>query len=195
MKLISRFQGSKVPNFFLGTLQSDTGLICPNPTLLPFHGTQSEFFLCPVNRSFRQALAVSNAVEIAGIEGLFLFEPFAEECRFVALVGASGSGKTTVARLLARFWDITGGEISIGGVPITHMTQEHLLSKISMVFQDVYLFRDTIAANIRIGRPDASDAEIIAAAKAAACHDFITALPDGYDTMIMLNSVPNTAAD
>lgn len=106
------------------------------------------------------------------------------ERRFVALVGASGSGKTTVARLLARFWDITGGEISIGGVPITHMTQEHLLSKISMVFQDVYLFRDTIAANIRIGRPDASDAEIIAAAKAAACHDFITALPDGYDTMI-----------
>ena len=148
-----------------------------------------------MNRSFRQALAVSNAVEIAGIEGLFLFEPFAEERRFVALVGASGSGKTTVARLLARFWDITGGEISIGGVPITHMTQEHLLSKISMVFQDVYLFRDTIAANIRIGRPDASDAEIIAAAKAAACHDFITALPDGYDTMITLNSVPNTTAD
>ena len=64
------------------------------------------------------------------------------------------------------------------------MTQEHLLSKISMVFQDVYLFHDTIAENIRLGRPDAMDAEIIAAAKAAACHDFIKALPDGYETMV-----------
>ena len=106
------------------------------------------------------------------------------ERKFVALVGASGSGKTTVARLLARFWDISAGEICIGGVPVTHMTQEHLLSKISMVFQDVYLFKDTIAENIRLGRPDASQAEIIAAAKSAACHDFITALPDGYDTMV-----------
>ena len=101
-----------------------------------------------------------------------------------ALVGSSGSGKTTIARLLARFWDIQGGEISIGGVPITQMTQEHLLSKISMVFQDVYLFKDTIAENIRIGKPDASDDEIFAAAKAAACHDFIMSLPDGYDTVV-----------
>ncbi|MBQ8959900.1 MAG: ABC transporter ATP-binding protein [Ruminococcus sp.] len=102
----------------------------------------------------------------------------------IALVGASGSGKTTVARLLARFWDITSGQICIGGVPITAMSQEHLLSKISMVFQDVYLFRDTIAENIRLGRPDATQEEIVAAAKAAACHDFITALPEGYDTMV-----------
>ncbi len=101
-----------------------------------------------------------------------------------ALVGSSGSGKTTIARLLARFWDIRSGEISIGGVPITQMTQEHLLSKISMVFQDVYLFKDTIAENIRIGKPDASDEEIYTAAKAAACHDFIMSLPDGYDTMV-----------
>lgn len=106
------------------------------------------------------------------------------ERKFVALVGASGSGKTTVARLLARFWDISSGEISIGGVPITNMTQEHLLSKISIVFQDVYLFKDTIAENIRLGRPDATQEEIIAAAKSAACHDFITALPDGYNTMV-----------
>ena len=76
------------------------------------------------------------------------------------------------------------GEIRIGGVPITNMTQEHLLSKISMVFQDVYLFKDTIAENIRLGRPDATQEEIIAAAKSAACHDFITALPDGYNTMV-----------
>lgn len=106
------------------------------------------------------------------------------ERKFVALVGASGSGKTTVARLLARFWDISSGEISIGGVPITNMTQEHLLSKISMVFQNVYLFKDTITENIRLGRPDATQEEIIAAAKSAACHDFITALPYGYNTMV-----------
>ena len=101
-----------------------------------------------------------------------------------ALVGPSCSGKTTIARLLARFWDIQSGEISIGGVPITAMTQEHLLSKISMVFQDVYLFRDTIEENIRIGKPDATHEEIVSAAKSAACHDFIMSLPEGYDTMI-----------
>ncbi|MBP3234654.1 MAG: ABC transporter ATP-binding protein [Eubacterium sp.] len=78
------------------------------------------------------------------------------ERRFVALVGSSGSGKTTIARLLARFWDVSEGIISIGGVPITDMTQEHLLSKISMVFQDVYLFRGTIEENIKLGRPDAT---------------------------------------
>ena len=106
------------------------------------------------------------------------------ERKFVALVGSSGSGKTTIARLLARFWDVQQGEICIGGVPITEMTQEHLLSKISMVFQDVYLFKDTVAENIRTGKPDASWDEMIEAAKAAACHDFIMSLPDGYDTMI-----------
>ena len=106
------------------------------------------------------------------------------ERRFAALVGTSGSGKTTIARLLARFWDIKSGEIKIGGVPITAMTQEHLLSKISMVFQDVYLFKDTIEENIRSGKPDATHEEIIAAAKAAACHDFIISLPDGYDTTV-----------
>ncbi|MBQ6675447.1 MAG: ABC transporter ATP-binding protein [Ruminococcus sp.] len=106
------------------------------------------------------------------------------ERRSAALVGTSGSGKTTIARLLARFWDIKSGEIKIGGVPITAMTQEHLLSKISMVFQDVYLFKDTIEENIRLGKPDATHEEIIAAAKAAACHDFIISLPDGYDTTV-----------
>ena len=106
------------------------------------------------------------------------------ERKFVALVGSSGSGKTTIARLLARFWDIQNGEISIGGVPITAMTQEHLLSKISMVFQDVYLFNDSIEENIRIGKPEATHEEIVRAAKAAACHDFIESLPEGYGTVV-----------
>jgi len=106
------------------------------------------------------------------------------EKKFVALVGSSGSGKTTIARLLARFFDIREGEIKIGGVPINSMTQEHLLSKISMVFQDVYLFKDTIEENIRIGKSDATHEEIVEAAKAAACHDFIMSLPNGYQTAV-----------
>jgi ATP-binding cassette subfamily B protein IrtB len=101
-----------------------------------------------------------------------------------ALVGPSGSGKTTLTRLIARFWDVDAGEIRIGGKNIKAYPTDHLLANISMVFQDVYLFNDTIYNNIRIGRPDANRKEIIAAAKTARCHDFITALPDGYDTMV-----------
>lgn len=101
-----------------------------------------------------------------------------------ALVGSSGSGKTTIMRLISRFFDVNGGAVKIGGVPVTNMTQEQLLSKISMVFQNVYLFHDTIEANIRMAKPDATHEEIEKAAKAAACHDFISKLPDGYDTVI-----------
>ncbi|HWQ80142.1 MAG TPA: ABC transporter ATP-binding protein [Anaerovoracaceae bacterium] len=101
-----------------------------------------------------------------------------------ALVGASGSGKSTVTRLIARFWDADKGEISVGGVPVIQMKSDTLLSQIAVVFQDVYLFHDTVANNIRMGRQDASMDEIIAAAESAACHDFITALPNGYDTMV-----------
>lgn len=101
-----------------------------------------------------------------------------------ALVGASGSGKSTVMRLIARFWDANAGEIRVGGVPVTRMKSETLLSQIAIVFQDVYLFHDTVANNIRMGKQDATMEEITAAAKAAACHDFITALPGGYDTMV-----------
>ena len=101
-----------------------------------------------------------------------------------ALVGASGSGKSTITRLIARFWDATNGEITIGGVPIKDISSQTLMEHISMVFQDVYLFRDTIEENIRMGRPDATDEEIVEAAKKASCHDFITALPDGYKTMV-----------
>ncbi len=101
-----------------------------------------------------------------------------------AIVGPSGSGKTTICSLLARFYDVNDGSITVGGVDVRKMTCESLLSNISMVFQNVYLFHDTIRANICFGKTDATEEEMIDAAKKACCHDFIMALPDGYDTVI-----------
>ena len=101
-----------------------------------------------------------------------------------AIVGPSGSGKTTICSLLARFYDPQGGSITWGGHDLREFTCDSLLANISMVFQNVYLFRDTIRANICFGKPDASEAEMIAAAKKARCHDFIIALPNGYDTVV-----------
>ncbi|MCK4733156.1 MAG: ATP-binding cassette domain-containing protein, partial [Methanophagales archaeon] len=101
-----------------------------------------------------------------------------------ALVGASGSGKTTITNLIARFWDVDSGEVIIGGKNVKDMKTDTLLSYISMVFQDVYLFNDTIFNNIKIGKKDATREEVINAAKTARCHEFIEKLPDGYDTMV-----------
>ena len=101
-----------------------------------------------------------------------------------AIVGPSGSGKTTICSLLARFYDPQKGSISVGGHNLKEMTCDSLLSNISMVFQNVYLFNDTIRANICFGKPDATEEEMIAAAKKARCHDFIIALPNGYDTVV-----------
>lgn len=101
-----------------------------------------------------------------------------------AIVGPSGSGKTTICNLIARFYDVNSGKILIGGHDVKEFTCDSLLSNISMVFQNVYLFHDTIRSNICFGRPDATEKEMIEAAKKACCHDFIMALPDGYDTMI-----------
>ena len=101
-----------------------------------------------------------------------------------AIVGPSGSGKTTLCSLLARFYDPDSGSISVGGHDIRELTCDSLLSNISMVFQNVYLFHDTIRANICFGKPDATEKEMIDAAKKARCHDFIMALPQGYDTVI-----------
>jgi ATP-binding cassette, subfamily B, bacterial IrtA/YbtP len=101
-----------------------------------------------------------------------------------ALVGASGSGKSTMARLVGRFWDVDDGRILVGGVDVREMSIDRLLASVSFVFQDVFLFRDTVAANLRIGRPTASDDELRAAATAAHAHDFIVGLPDGYDTIV-----------
>ena len=101
-----------------------------------------------------------------------------------AIVGPSGSGKTTICSLLARFYDPQGGSITLGGHDLREFTCDSLLTNSSMVFQNVYLFHDTIRANICFGKPDASEAEMIAAAKKARCHDFIIALPNGYDTVV-----------
>jgi ATP-binding cassette subfamily B protein len=107
----------------------------------------------------------------------------AKEKTVTALVGPSGGGKTTIANLIMRFWDVEEGCIRIGGTDIRQMNSADLLSKISVVFQDVHLFNDTVEHNIRFGKPDATKEEIMEAAKKAKCHDFIMALPDGYDTM------------
>lgn len=101
-----------------------------------------------------------------------------------AIVGPSGSGKTTICSLIARFYDVDRGRITVGGRDVREFTCDSLLSNISMVFQNVYLFHDTVRNNIGFGRPGASEEEIVAAAKAARCHDFIKALPQGYDTVI-----------
>ena len=106
------------------------------------------------------------------------------ERTMTAIVGSSGSGKSTVARLIARFWDIQSGSIKIGGVDVKDITCEALLNDIAIVFQNVYLFNDTIEANIRYGKPDATQSEIEEAAKKARCHEFIVALPDGYQTLV-----------
>jgi len=108
----------------------------------------------------------------------------AQEGMTTAIVGQSGSGKTTLCRLLARFYDVSGGRITLGGHNLKEFTCDSLLSNISMVFQNVYLFHDTVRANICFGKEQASEEEMISAAKQARCHDFIMALPEGYDTVI-----------
>ena len=108
----------------------------------------------------------------------------AKEGEITALVGPSGSGKSTCARLAARLWDITGGAIRVGGVDIATVDPEVLLTDYSMVFQDVVLFDDTVMENIRLGRRGASDAQVMAAAKAANCEEFVSKLPQGYQTPI-----------
>ena len=106
------------------------------------------------------------------------------ECTSTAIVGPSGSGKTTICSLLARFYDVNGGCISLGGTDIRKMTCDSLLNNISMVFQNVYLFHDTIRNNIMFGNPEATEEQMIEAARKACCHEFIMKLPDGYDTVV-----------
>ena len=108
----------------------------------------------------------------------------ARQGEVTALIGPSGGGKSTACKLAARFWDVTGGRITLGGVDVSTVDPEALLKHYAMVFQDVVLFRDTVMENIRLGRRGASDQEVLAAARAAQCDEFIRRLPQGYNTVI-----------
>lgn len=107
-----------------------------------------------------------------------------KEKSMTALVGLSGSGKSTITNLIARFWDVTEGKISYGGKDLSKINPEKLITNISMVFQDVFLFNDTIKNNIKVGKMAATDVEIIKAAKLANCHEFIMNMENGYDSMV-----------
>ncbi|XTB06142.1 ABC transporter ATP-binding protein/permease [Treponema denticola] len=115
------------------------------------------------------------------IDGISLKIP---EKTTTAIVGPSGGGKTTLVNLLARFWDVDGGTVMLGGRNVKDYDMDSLMANFSFVFQSVYLFHDTIANNIRFGQPDAPMEDVIAAAKKACCHDFISSLPQGYDTVV-----------
>ena len=115
------------------------------------------------------------------IDGVSLSIP---EHSTTAIVGPSGGGKTTFCHLLSRFWDVDKGSVTLDGKDVRDYSMDNLMKNFSFVFQNVYLFHDTIANNIRFGQPDAPMEKVIAAAKKACCHDFISQLPDGYDTVI-----------
>lgn len=115
------------------------------------------------------------------IDGISLSIP---EKTTTAIVGPSGGGKTTLCNLIARFWDVDSGEITLGGTNVKDYSMNSLMNNFSFVFQNVYLFADTIENNIKFGRPEATHEEVVEAAKKACCHDFISKLPDGYNTVI-----------
>lgn len=115
------------------------------------------------------------------IDGISLTIP---EKTTTAIVGPSGGGKTTLCNLIARFWDVDSGEITLGGTNVKDYSMNSLMNNFSFVFQNVYLFADTIENNIKFGRPEATHEEVVEAAKKACCHDFISKLPDGYNTVI-----------
>lgn len=115
------------------------------------------------------------------IDDVSLLIPQRTSC---AIVGPSGSGKTTLVNLMARFWDVDSGSVKLGGVDVREWKYDEFMTHFAMVFQNVYLFNDTIENNIKFGRPSASHEEVVQVAKAARCHDFIAALPDGYDTVL-----------
>ena len=108
----------------------------------------------------------------------------AEPGTVTAIVGPSGAGKSTLARLIARFWDVGDGAIRIGGVDIREMPMVQLMDQVSFVFQETFLFNSSVAANLRLAKPDATDEEIVEAAKAARAHEFISTLPQGYESSL-----------
>lgn len=136
--------------------------------------------ICFENVSF----SYENAKEKTRTEALKHINFTARAGEITALVGPSGSGKSTIANLIPRFWDVTEGTIKIGGADIRNIPSELLMDQVSFVFQDTYLFFDTLYENIRVGKPDATEEQVIAAARAAQCDDFIRRLPQGYQTLI-----------
>ena len=138
-----------------------------------FHPDNYDISFDHVQFSYRDDAGVLDGVSFTAKQG-----------EVTALIGPSGSGKSTACKLAARFWDVTGGKITLGGVDVSTVDPETLLKYYSMVFQDVVLFRDTVLENIRLGRRGATDEEVLAAAKAAQCDEFITKLPQGYKTVI-----------
>ena len=133
----------------------------------------------------------TNNIEAAGIDFAYDKKKIIDnvslsipEKTTAAFVGPSGGGKTTLCHVIARFWDVDKGTVRLDGKNVKDYSMDSLMENFSFVFQNVYLFHDTIANNIRFGRPDVSMDEVMAAAKKACCHDFIMALPDGYDTII-----------
>lgn len=134
-----------------------------------------------------------NSLDICGKDVSFSYDKekiiddvsfFIPQGTTTAIVGPSGGGKSTLCHLMARFWDVDHGCITLGGINVREYTLDSLMENFSMVFQNVYLFSDTIANNIKFGKPDVTLDKVIAAAKKACCHEFISKLPDGYDTVI-----------
>ncbi|WP_195372421.1 MULTISPECIES: ABC transporter ATP-binding protein [Parabacteroides] len=136
--------------------------------------------ICFENVSF----SYENTREKTRTEALKHINFTARAGEITALVGPSGSGKSTIANLIPRFWDVTEGTIKIGGADIRNIPSELLMDQVSFVFQDTFLFFDTLYENIRVGKPDATEEQVIAAARAAQCDDFIRRLPQGYQTLI-----------
>lgn len=132
-----------------------------------------------VNSGYGNDMSVGDGREI--IHHLSMKAPQGTTC---AIVGPSGSGKTTLCNLIARFWDVQSGEVLVGGQNVKDYTADSLMRYISMVFQNVYLFHDTIENNIRFGNPEATHDQVVEAAKRARCHEFISSLPEGYHTIV-----------
>jgi len=163
-------------------------------------GSVCFFFICILSCLMGQKKIVLKYlifyVVIAAIQQLCAFLAYNQEdvikdvsCKIpqgsvTALVGPSGSGKSTISKLIARFWDVQQGKITVGGKDIKSMEPESLMSYMSFVFQDVTLFNDTVMNNIRLGNPNATDDQVIAAAKAAYCDEFVREMPDGYQTVL-----------
>lgn len=145
----------------------------------------------PMDISGEEYIPKTNNIEVSGIDFAYDKKKIIDDVSLTipekttaAFVGPSGGGKTTLCHLIARFWDVEKGMVSLDGKNVKEYSMDSLMENFSFVFQNVYLFHDTIANNIRFGRPEASMEDVMAAAKKACCHDFIMALPDGYDTII-----------